>query len=391
MVSAAPLAYSQWVQTSTLPNAAIHGFGTIDATLFVGTEGGIFLTSDNGTTWTPSNNGFAGGIAYAFSTIGSTIFAGADSGIYLSTDMGGSWAKENTGQSDKFVTSFAQGDGNLYAGVGGGVLLSTDGGNDWQTVSTGLPSRRTISLTSNGSYVFAGGVGGVYVSSNNGTSWTLMIKGLANELIFSLLSDGETIYAGSNASVAFSTNNGALWTPDTTGMSFTVASCLAGQGSDIFCGTFVQTGIIYHSSDAGANWQAINDGLPNTIRPIYAVAISGSTLYIGTNGGGVWQRPLSDFGISDVAENAPTHLALTNYPNPFSQASTINFTSQENGKAHIVIVNLLGQQVAQLFDGELDAGAHSFVWDAKDAPAGTYFCVIGMNGTKQQVPMVLSR
>ncbi len=100
-VSAVPLAYSQWIQTNTLPNAAIHGFGTIGATLFVGTEGGIFLTSDNGTSWTPSNDGFAGGIAYSFATIGSSIFVGSDSGIYLSTDMGVSWTKENTGQSDK--------------------------------------------------------------------------------------------------------------------------------------------------------------------------------------------------------------------------------------------------------------------------------------------------
>ena len=74
-VSAVPLAYSQWIQTNTLPNAAIHGFGTIGATLFVGTEGGIFLPSDKRHFVDAFlNDGFAGGIAYSFATIGSSIF-----------------------------------------------------------------------------------------------------------------------------------------------------------------------------------------------------------------------------------------------------------------------------------------------------------------------------
>lgn len=63
----------------------------------------------------------------------------------------------------------------------------------------------------------------------------------------------------------------------------------------------------------------------------------------------------------------------------------------ERGPAQITIVNPLGQQVAQLFDGELDAGEHSFEWNASGAEAGTYFCITRANGRTEQTAMVLAR
>jgi photosystem II stability/assembly factor-like uncharacterized protein len=393
-VSAVPPAYSQWVQTTALPNSAIHGFGTIGTTLFAGTEGGIFLTSDNGTTWTPSNSGFAGGIAYSFTTIGSNIFVGSDSGILVSTDMGGSWSKKITDQSDEFVTAFAQGTGNLYAGVESGVLLSSNNGNSWSDISAGLPGRRTLSLAASGQNIFAGGTGGVYVSTNNGGNWTLMDKGLLNDLIFTLFANGQTMYAGTNAGVASSTNAGEEWLTDTAGMSFTTVDGFAEEGSALFAASFNLAGSVFLSTNAGVNWVAANDGLPPTIRPIYAIAVCGSNLYIGTNGDGVWQCPLSYFGISGVSQSVQDNVSFTSYPNPFPQSTTITFSSSESGPAQVTVVNLLGQQVAQLFDGALDAGEHSFTWDGKDLPAGTYFCQISSSaggGTRHAVPMMLSR
>ena len=305
--------------------------------------------------------------------------------------MGVSWTKENTGQSDKAVAAFAQSSGNLYAGVATGVLLSTDNGNSWSNISAGLPARRTLSLAATGQNVFAGGVGGVYVSTNNGGNWTLMDKGLVNDLIFTLFASGQTMYAGTNAGVASSANAGQEWLTDTTGMSFTTVDGFAEEGSALFGASFNSTGSVFLSTNAGTNWVAVNDGLSPTIRPIYAIAVCGSSLYIGTNGNGVWECPLSYFGISGVSQNVQENVSFTNYPNPFSQSTTINFSSPESGPAQLTILNLLGQQVAQLFDGELDAGEHSFVWDAKDMSAGTYFCIVRMNGNEQQVPMVLSR
>ena len=40
------------------------------------------------------------------------------------------------------------------------------------------------------------------------------------------------------------------------------------------------------------------------------------------------------------------------------------------------MLNMLGQPIAHLFDGELSTGEHSFAWDAANVPVGTYFCLI---------------
>jgi hypothetical protein len=85
--------------------------------------------------------------------------------------------------------------------------------------------------------------------------------------------------------------------------------------------------------------------------------------------------------------------------NPFSQSTEITFTSEAAGYADISIVNLLGEQVARLFSGELGAGEHSFLWSTPTGlPDGTYECLVRINGqvddrssTVQALPVVLMR
>lgn len=39
----------------------------------------------------------------------------------------------------------------------------------------------------------------------------------------------------------------------------------------------------------------------------------------------------------------------------------------------LVIYNLLGQRVATLIDGPIEAGTHSTMWDASEMASGIYF------------------
>jgi hypothetical protein len=64
--------------------------------------------------------------------------------------------------------------------------------------------------------------------------------------------------------------------------------------------------------------------------------------------------------------------------------------SIDDDTAEVSIVNLLGSQVARLFEGELPAGEQSFMWSKPTGlPVGTYWAVVRMNGTSQQIPIVL--
>jgi hypothetical protein len=65
---------------------------------------------------------------------------------------------------------------------------------------------------------------------------------------------------------------------------------------------------------------------------------------------------------------------LGNYPNPFNPSTTIAFTLPEDGRVVLKVFNVLGQQVATLFDGIAKAGKENTVaFDATRLSSGIYF------------------
>jgi hypothetical protein len=159
------------------------------------------------------------------------------------------------------------------------------------------------------------------------------------------------------------------------------------SGSYIFAGTY--GGGVFLSTDSGKNWVSVNDSL--TVLKTFPLYAFGGYLFVGTEGGGLFRRPLSDFTSSAVSSAASIENHLTTYPNPFPQSTTITLTTPASGVAELSVVNVLGEEVARLYDGELGAGEHSFIFNASGFPPGTYWCVMRSNGLTQELPMVLSR
>jgi hypothetical protein len=62
-----------------------------------------------------------------------------------------------------------------------------------------------------------------------------------------------------------------------------------------------------------------------------------------------------------------------NYPNPFNPSTTINFTLGKASNVKLTVYNLLGQRVATLVDGRMNAGTQSVVFDASRFASGVYF------------------
>ncbi|MFC1583780.1 FlgD immunoglobulin-like domain containing protein [Candidatus Neomarinimicrobiota bacterium] len=81
---------------------------------------------------------------------------------------------------------------------------------------------------------------------------------------------------------------------------------------------------------------------------------------------------------TDGGSAYPSETALlSNYPNPFNPATTIRFELPQATDIHVVIYDLLGQQVATLLEGMMEPGSHQVVWNSKDqegrsVPAGIY-------------------
>ena len=104
-------------------------------------------------------NGPIGGVVTCFAVSGTNLFAGTEGGVFLSTNNGASWAAVNTGLANTPVTSLAVSGTNLFAGTYGGVFLSTNNGASWTAVNTGLVNTNIQALAVSGANLFAGTAG----------------------------------------------------------------------------------------------------------------------------------------------------------------------------------------------------------------------------------------
>jgi uncharacterized protein YegL len=88
----------------------------------------------------------------------------------------------------------------------------------------------------------------------------------------------------------------------------------------------------------------------------------------------------------------PTAYALAqNYPNPFNPSTSITFDLMEAGKVSLKVYNLVGQQVASLVDGSMDAGRHNINFNAKALPSGVYIYRLNVNGFVAEKKMLLMK
>ena len=83
--------------------------------------------------------------------------------------------------------------------------------------------------------------------------------------------------------------------------------------------------------------------------------------------------------VEDNKPTLPKEFALgPAIPNPFNSSVELHFEVPGKARVRLEIWDVLGRRVRVVFDGEVEAGAHSVVWDGKDsrggnAPSGVYF------------------
>jgi Secretion system C-terminal sorting domain len=96
-------------------------------------------------------------------------------------------------------------------------------------------------------------------------------------------------------------------------------------------------------------------------------------------------------GVVSDAAAIPSQFALSqNYPNPFNPSTMIQFTVPSNGHAVLKVFNVLGQELATLFDGAATAGEyHRATFDASRLASGIYFSRLEFGGKMQIKKMML--
>ncbi len=241
-----------------------------------GPEGGVWKTTDGGTTWTPLTDNQP---SLAIGSIAidpqnpQTIYAG-------------------TGEEN-----FA-----LYNYAGAGILKSTNGGSSWtqltgpfvgpfdsQSPYCGGAYIGSIAVDPGNSQVLLAGVlfqcstgSGLYRSTDGGASWTEVLgTPQAPDLITGVVFDpanGNNVYAAVGSSS--STANDGIWKSTNAGLTWKISN---GSGTTAFPG-----------SSAGRISLAIAASSPTTLYAGAASAASGNTSVLGvyktTDGGVTWTQ-----------------------------------------------------------------------------------------------------
>ena len=120
---------------------------------------------------------------------------------------------------------------------------------------------------------------------------------------------------------------------------------------------------------------------------------SNTALYsAGTDG-----LPLGDLnwfvnytGVKQIPNTIPSKFELSqNYPNPFNPTTNIKYSIPHSGFVSIKVYNILGQEVATLYQGFQKAGVYNLDFDASMLSSGVYLYRLQTNGFTETRKMML--
>lgn len=303
---------------------------------------GLWKSGDRGKTMGPLNSGFVARRLTAVTVSGKRLIAiqtqdGNTTGIFVSEDEGTTWTKVRTQGLDGVHLSSITGvpgvSGLLFASNPRQVYKSLDGGANWKPVAltavktgpgvshTGKTARksaaahtvspnefRSLAAISSGTQavVLAATNRGLLRSGDKGNTWTVAQTGYAenfDEIYTSPISDGRLV-ARSPVGVYFSNDFGENWSripfpfPPAQLTDFAVPP--AGTSLPMLAAT--DHGL-YHSADLGQTWYPVTSGLSaSTVKSVIytpqdfiAYAVLYGQLYQSKNGGATWNAVPSSF------------------------------------------------------------------------------------------------
>jgi hypothetical protein len=92
-------------------------------------------------------------------------------------------------------------------------------------------------------------------------------------------------------------------------------------------------------------------------------------------------RTLNATGVGQIVSSVPKNFTLyQNYPNPFNPTTTIQFSVEKDGKTIIKVFDILGREVATLYDNIAKAGQlYMATFNGARFSSGVYFYTIESN------------
>ncbi|MFZ1729090.1 MAG: exo-alpha-sialidase [Bacteroidota bacterium] len=337
-----------------------------------------------------------------------------------SSDNGETWGAEQPLTSDSVFShhsAVAVNGGNVYAVWTEEDPMwkciyfrcSSDGGATWQgktTIVEGYISATPTIAVSGSSVHIAwydkrNGYYDVYYrrSTDNGSTWgeeRRMTDSPAHSNGMSIDADGEDVHlvwhdreGGSwNVHYMNSRDGGVTWganqwITNTSWMTYMPTVAVSGQRVHIvWVDTEQEWNIRYTtSSDAGNSWETecvVTTDASEAYSPF--VCASGNIVHV------TWEdssrsikyrrNPTGNIVTKqEELHSLPSGYALSqNYPNPFSERSSVRFTLPRESKILITLHDMLGRRIATLAEGDWGVGEHVLRINGTTLPSGNYIC-----------------
>jgi len=181
-----------------------------------------------------------------------------------------------------------------------GIFLSTDGGSNWTQIKIrddnySCATAAALDPANTNTIYIAGYTSAraavLYKSTDGGANWTQLASPLATGSLSSIVVDpnsSNTIYAGTQTGGVYkSTNVGSSWTR--LANAPWDGKCIAvnpANSKEVFAGGWG----VFTSSDGGATWKDLSEGLPSQSVNSIAIDPAARVVYVGTGGGGICRR-----------------------------------------------------------------------------------------------------